>query len=367
MAGEPEGVHGALGATVDFQVRRITTTEELEQSLGIGVEASYGCGAFGAGVSARFDFAKQSQVQASSLFMLVTCSVDLEYLSIKDPELDADADAAGDIDRPELFAARYGNMFVRGIGRGGLFVGVFRLDVRSERDREQISAALEGSYGLFSAEAEVNFSSVRSTYRCDALVRMYHEGGPVGLRIDDPTDPVQLLRNANSWLESFKADPGAVAKPYTATLAPMVIANGPMPPNAAELQHAQDVVVLCAKERSRLLDKLNLLTFVLDHPDAYTWDGDGQKTVLSKAVAAYQSDLDVVARCASAAINHPARAKSPVPFAQSEGTTYVNLPLPTLPVAQGGRADAGGSRSAPVHELGAVSARCDRSGTDSCL
>jgi hypothetical protein len=91
------------------------------------------------------------------------------------------------VDNPGVFAQRYGNMFVRGLDRGGLFLGVFRLDVHSEKDQQDISAKLEGSYGLFSASVATRVNEVRSHYRCDALVSMYHEGGPVDLQINDPT------------------------------------------------------------------------------------------------------------------------------------------------------------------------------------
>jgi hypothetical protein len=156
--------------------------------------------------------------------------VSLEHLSLKDPRLDSDAEKI--VERPELFAARYGNMFVRGLGRGGIFVGAFRLDVTSETDREQISAELEGSYGIFSASAKGKFAEVRSKYQSDALVRMYHEGGPIDLHIQDPTDPTHLLENANLWLDSFKNDPAHAARPYFVTLAPIIIASGPLPPKA---------------------------------------------------------------------------------------------------------------------------------------
>ena len=54
----------AAGATVLFVVQRIQTTHELEQSLGIDAEASYGSPSFGAGVSDRFSFAKNAEIRA---------------------------------------------------------------------------------------------------------------------------------------------------------------------------------------------------------------------------------------------------------------------------------------------------------------
>jgi hypothetical protein len=331
--GSAEGVLNAGGATVNFTVRRIQTTEELHRSLGIDAEASFGSGLFGAGVSARFSFSKDCSVQTSSLFLMIDCKVALEHLSIKAPRLTQNASQL--IDNPDAFAQRFGNMFVRGLDRGGLFIGVFRLDVHSEKDQQDISAQLEGSYGLFSASVAVKFNEVRSKFRCDALVSMYHEGGPVDLQITDPTVPSQLLDNANRWLKSFQDDSGRNAVPYTVTLAPLTIADGPLPPNTADIEHAQDVLILCAKQRSQILDQINLLSFVLAHPGAYDWTGDPAPTPASLTVAlnGFEMDLDLVAECASQAINHPSQAVTPARFAATIGQTYPagllsNMPTP---------------------------------------
>ncbi len=67
-------------------------------------------------------------------------------------------------------------------------------------------------------------------------------------------------------LKSFQDNPAANAKPYSVTLAPIAIANGPIPPNAADIQHAQEILMICAKERSKILDGLNLMEFISQNP-----------------------------------------------------------------------------------------------------
>lgn len=322
VEGDPVGIQGAGGAIVSMEVRRITSTEELEQSLGVDAEASYGSGLFGAGISARVGYTRKRKVQTTSLFMMVTAKITLERLSIKAPRLTSSASALAD--NAEAFAQRYGNTFVRGIDRGGLFVGIFRFDVHSEQERTAVSTELEGSYGLFSADVAVKFDSIRQKYRCDALVSMYHEGGPKNLKITDFRQPHELLTNANLWLESFTTAPDVSAVPYTVTLAPISIAEGPLPPNAAQVQKAQDVLVMCGKQRSLILDKLNLLEYVIDHPDAYDWSAVPGTTVATLVAASngYQKDLDLVADCASAAINSPTAAQTPATFAESMDTPY---------------------------------------------
>ncbi|SCL25652.1 hypothetical protein GA0074692_2002 [Micromonospora pallida] len=336
VAGGATPVDNAQGATVNIQIQRIQSTEELEQALGIDVEASYGCAAFGAGVSGRFSFARKAKVQASSLFLSISVQVELAFLSIDDPVLTAPA--AESINLPDNFAARYGNMFVRGIGRGGLFVGVLRIDTNSSAESTDITAKLGGSYALFSGEAETKFREVQQQYRNEVFVQMYHEGGPTDLRIADPGDPLQLLTNANLFLQSFQTNPDQVARPYFVTLAPVVIARGPLPLNAAEIEHAQDVLIYCAKRRSALLDQMNLLDYINDNPSQYA-DGDtASRDAVRRAIQDLQTDLDLIAACASAAINNPAKAKMPAEFAADRGTTFPKASLPDpLPAAKAGQ------------------------------
>src|ERR1700730_5422035 len=115
----PNGVTGAHGSLTEFTVQRIQTTSDLEKALDIDVSASYGSAAFGAGVDARFSFAKKCQVQTSSLFLSVVAKVVLEFKQIDDPVLTVNS--ASLVDNPLAFATRFGNVFVRGLRRGGLF------------------------------------------------------------------------------------------------------------------------------------------------------------------------------------------------------------------------------------------------------
>jgi hypothetical protein len=320
------GVADTGGATVEFHLQRILTTSELEQALQIDVDASYGSAMFGAGIEARFDFAKTSKVQTSSLFMTVTTSVNLPFLSIDDPALTIDA--ASLVDRPDVFEGRFGNVFVRGISRGGFFVGLITIDTESSQDSESISAELKGSYGLFSADAKTKFEQVSSKFKSSISVSMFHEGGPTNLKITDPTDPMQLLANTNAFLQSFQDQPNQVSRPYQATLASIAIARGPLPLNDADIQQRQDVLTLCAKRRSALLDQLNLLQFIVDKPDRFDFSVGASKAVIQKAVVDTQEDLDLIAACASAAINSPGKAVFPADFAQNIGGKFQKSVMP---------------------------------------
>jgi hypothetical protein len=322
----PSPPMGAAGSVQSFTVSRVQTTHDLQKTLGIDIEASYGCASFGAGASGRFSFMESSAVHSSSLFMTVTATLHQADMSIDTSVLTAAAaQVAG---RQDVFTARYGDMFCRSSSRGGMFVGVMRIETYSETDANTIEAELKGSYGLFSAEAATNFSKVTSDHRASVYCSVYSEGGPP-LHIGDPTSPAELLTNANAWMTAMHAEPDRYSVPYEWTLSPVAIAEGPLPLNAEQVQHAQDVLQFCARERTTLLDQLNLLAWIHGHPERFDWTGAATPDQLTAAFQLTQADFDLVAACGSNAIDNPAKAVLPASYATERGTTYRAAPLPT--------------------------------------
>lgn len=308
----------AGGGEQSFDVTRIVSTRDLQESLGLSIEASYGCATFGAGASARFGFEQKSQVHESALFMCVTATVHHADLSIDTAVLTR---AARDVADSGVFATRYGDMFCRAQKRGGLFVGLIRVETRSSSDASAIEGELKGSYGLFSAEAKINVRRALEEYHASAYCSIYAEGGP-NLRIDDPTDPAALLDQANIWKEAMYADPERYSRPYLWILSANTIAEGPLPPNAADIEHCQDVLQFCARERIVLLDQLNELTWTYQNRDRFDWTGAAPQEDFREAARLTQADLETVASCASSALNSPTDAEYPAPFATARGAAY---------------------------------------------
>jgi hypothetical protein len=173
---------------------------------------------------------------------------------------------------------------------------------------------LRGSYGLFSASASAKFKAVTEKHNARVYCTVYAEGGPE-IQISDPADPAELLELANTWMREMHDDPDKNARPYEWTAAPVTIAEGPLAPNSADLEHAQDVLQFCARQRAEMLDQLHLLNWWARHQDKYDWtDADTPEEIVKKA-ALTQKDLDLIADCASHAIDHPGDAKLPADFA----------------------------------------------------
>ncbi|MER9799767.1 hypothetical protein NKJ36_21910 [Mesorhizobium sp. M0142] len=114
--------------------------------------------AAGAGASPRPEGLTSPKVplQSSSLFLLISAKVTLPFHGIDEPKLSGSAAAISS--NPELFQSRYGNMFVNGVGRGGMFLAVLQMDTASSEEAQAVSMELSGSYGLFSADAKMKMA-----------------------------------------------------------------------------------------------------------------------------------------------------------------------------------------------------------------
>jgi hypothetical protein len=236
-------------------------------------------------------------------------------------------------------------MFVRGMSRGGLFVAVMQISTATSEESESLSAELGGSYGLFSVKAEMAMSEVQKHYHSDINISLHHEGGPAGLVPEDLQDATTFYAMLQQWLKSFQDDPAKNSVPYSVTLAPIAIADGPIPPNQADLDHAQDVLMLCAKQRSTVLDGMNQMDYIIQNPTRYDYKDPTVPNDVVEAFAGYSTDLDLLAETASNAIDHPAEAVTPAQFATQKGQKYPQGVPPTpMPTFEKGLLDVFASR-----------------------
>ena len=133
---------------------------------------------------------------------------------------------------------------------------------------------------------------------------------------------MEMLEHANNWMSEMRRDPVANSRPYEWYFSPLTIAEGPAPLNAIEIEHARDVLMICARSRSGLVDMNNRLAWIVSHQSSYNWDGSATFDEVVAALQGTQNDLDLIASCASNAMEHPGEARTPAKFATDNGTQY---------------------------------------------
>ena len=110
----------------------------------------------------------------------------------------------------------------------------------------------------------------------------------------------------------------------------MAIAIGPPPLNVADIQHAQDVLVFCAHRRSAVLGQLNLMQFIADNSSRFDYPAGSSPALIQAAVSGLQADVDLIAECASSAINSPATTVMPGDYAAQRSIVFPQGKMPEV-------------------------------------
>lgn len=291
---------GSEGTSGMLRVQRITSTSDLLEQFGVHVEASYGA-FFGPNISARFDLGSRASVNTFQLFMAVTGQLEFSTLSIDDPQLTPQAAQLRD-SNPQLFAERYGDMFVSALSRGGFIYAFMRIDTKSESEAEDVAGAVSGSYALFKGEADTAFHKQLSRYAGQMAIDLRHEGGPANTTVANKTDPLDLYQTVAAWFNALQNDK-SLAVAYDATLSPLSIAGGGTPPNAAALQSLSDLLVNASRLRNTALDGAGQMNHILDRPAEFI-DLNAQRVAAVRLnLNNYLNDIQVIGATASRAIN----------------------------------------------------------------
>jgi hypothetical protein len=297
--GAPAEVPQAGGDVVTYQMFEVDTFSQMTTSLGISASASGGVGLFSA--SARMDFAKSTNINDSSLYLMVIVKVTKAFQSIPQPGISTAA--AGLLSNAQMtqFQDQYGDMFVRGMLTGGLFYGVIQVTTHDQQDKSSLSIALKGSYAAFSASGAFDTNFQQSISSRQTSVYCYTEGGKLGTL---PHTIPELMTAAQSFYDTVDNNP----VPHSVLLDPYSILPLPAPPNYIDLQHQKDVLTECATARDNDIQALNNVDYILANPAEFINPDIGALTGLRGKL---QTDLQAIAAAASHALDVPREAAFP--------------------------------------------------------
>jgi hypothetical protein len=308
VLGEATTIPDTSGSIVDYSMRLVDTEEDLHTRLGISASASGGVGLFSA--SARLDFSKDCKFNSHSVFFVVRISVRLAFASIKAPM--PSPTAIKMVEKPGLFRHQFGDMFVRGLRRGGVYFGVVEIRTTDATDQQNLSLDVSAAYGPFSAEGKFSESFTNVVKNRNINITVHQEGGDISPR---PTTLDQLQTVSSNWASSVEHK--AVA--YGALLDTYDILDLPEPPTYIDLEHQKDVLARCAALRNQDWQLVNDVDYILGHPNQFeAFDADA----LHKAQHDLGHDLEVIKDAASFALDHPRKAA----FPQDLNATALSLP-----------------------------------------
>ena len=169
----------AGGQTVSYQLRKVTSLEEVYSSIGISVEASGHYGLFGAAGKVRY--ANEVKFNSQSTFLLARCFVENAFEQCQETSLTEAASHLLAQGGDALFQERFGDGFVRGMQNGGEFHAIIAITSVSKEQQESVGADLMAKYGGLFAGAEIDTSLDTATkqkvQRTDVMISTFQRGG----------------------------------------------------------------------------------------------------------------------------------------------------------------------------------------------
>src|SRR5690349_20563817 len=149
-ATEFEDITGQGGAAQEvlFQLERVQSFEELQESLGLSIDASASFGLFGG--SEKFRLQEESRFNRFSLHMKVHVRVINAERRMKNPQLLPEARDLLATGNTKRFRERFGDLFVRGLRTGGEFFALMEIQTANDSEVEAISneAEASGAFGI---------------------------------------------------------------------------------------------------------------------------------------------------------------------------------------------------------------------------
>lgn len=167
-------IENGAGQQVVFDLRQITSTNELMQSLNLTASASF-AGTFS--VSAEAKYASQQQINQYNTYLLVSVRVTNPELIIRQPKLKPDAFQLLKDRGWEAFEQQYGTDYLSGLVTGGSYYGLIEISTQSKEEQQTIAAAVSASYGIFKSSGELDAKLKQAIQNKELKVKILQSGG----------------------------------------------------------------------------------------------------------------------------------------------------------------------------------------------
>jgi len=267
---------------VKAEVLKIESLRELREALEISVSASYS-GLFS--VSAKVDWSRETEIKEQYLYLMVTCKVisgtkklNAPYVLTEKAQAKLSQDPINWVD----FRTRYGDTFIETITYGGEFYVLYEFQTRSSSEKTQLMAKLEGSYGAFSASAEVKRRVESIQVDTKTSVSYFVRGGTG--QLPDIT-PENILDALLEFPVAVKLDGGAPALLSATYKDFQVVDDFPIVPDIDDSQQAYKTLDILSRRIDAALDVAK------GNYRAVIPEGVNAAEELKKRIAAYQHTL----------------------------------------------------------------------------
>jgi hypothetical protein len=241
-------------------------------------------------------------VHSSHVFLFAKVTITQAFSQINAPGIEQTAKDLLTEGHTTRFQDQYGDMFVRGLLRGGLFFATIQIFCKDAAEKESIKAKVSASYASISGSVQFDANFQQTITEHSTKVLCHIEGGdrskPLPVSVDTMTERAI----------HFPSELEHRGVPYVALLDSYSILPLPDPPNYIDLQLQKDVLTECAHLRDQDLMELNDIDYITRHPDEFV---DVNMYPINQLRNDLNDDLRAIATAASKALNYPKQAEVP--------------------------------------------------------
>lgn len=324
---EPTRIEGAEGQTVGFSLDRIETSEELQQALGMKVDAKASFGLWGG--SAKFEFMDKSSLNSYSLYLLVSVNVMNSFRQIRGARLKASAASLLSSSGADRFREMYGDTYLRGILTGGEYFALLEITTRDSSEQQKLAAEMDAGYvGRFNVSAALNRSIEKIAAHRNIRIRSFQRGGD---ETSVPQTADEIIQRSAEFAEQVAAQK---AVPYTVLLSDYRTVELPSGVSLVDIENSREVLRSLGALRSSLVTLVNDVDYVLLNQDQFPGLDVGLLHAQRNEV---REALNIVLKAASLTARDPAASELP----------ELRIPVVTLPVRRVGQAASSSEEALP--------------------
>jgi hypothetical protein len=311
-------VPGTGGKTEDIFLTLVSSQEEQDSALNLSTSLCASYGMFGG--SGKFDLSQKMHVNRYCISLVIRATVFNSFTQMRDVHFGKSALDLLETGDDRRFREQFGDMYVRGIQKGGELCIVLHIFGEDESEQTEIQSDLEaaGILGGVALSTNDSFSSAvrKATSHHKTILHHFQVGGVPKASIDPDT----IIQHALSFAAEVK---DGQSESFQALLVPYKTLDAPVAANFVDLENAKETLTVLMQKRRDAMTRLASFNFVVANPDQFIIPPTMNVNAI---VGGFDTSIAALTAAASRCVNRPKEATDAL-----AGTAGLVIPLDDLP------------------------------------
>ena len=319
-------IDGGGGQQVAFDLRQITSSQELMQSFNLTASASFS-GALD--ISAEAKYASQQQINQYHTYLLISVRVTNPELVIRSPKLKPEAFELLQTQGWDAFEQQYGADYLAGLISGGSYYALIEIKTRDKTEQQDISAAVSASYGIFKGDVKAENKLKEVIKNKELTVKILQSGGSSDVLEVELDDMIQQAKEFPAVALQHPVPFLGVYEEYSKTVPlPPAIGDGPL-----SRLHRLNVLEELGHRYLSYKDYRSNLAYVLQNMRAFPEHLELSDDELNAKRQRYETDFQQISEQMNALERQARLCRNPAETCELPTEYYA--PIEPLPLLEG--------------------------------